>query len=92
VLRKLCGKLTILNFVQLVAPFGGTSKRFSTNPFCVCIPGPPGKPPLLLDYATSLVAEGKVLVASNGGKPIPEKSLITPDGKYSSDPEVLCEF
>lgn len=75
---------------ELVAPFGGTSKRFSTNPFCVCVPGPAGEPPLLLDFATSLVAEGKVLVASNGGKPIPEKSLITDDGKYSSDPEVLC--
>ena len=75
--------------IQLVAPFGGTSKRFSTNPFCVGVPQPDGRPPLLLDFATSLVAEGKVLVASNGGKPIPEKSLITPEGTYSSDPEIL---
>lgn len=72
-----------------MAPFGGTSKRFSTNPFCVAIPQLDGRPPLLLDYATSLVAEGKVLVASNGGKPIPDKSLITPDGHYSGNPEVL---
>ena len=38
------------------------------------------RPMLLLDMATSLVAEGKVLVASNGGKPVPEGALVGPDG------------
>lgn len=74
---------------QLVAPFGGVDRRFSTNPVCICIPMEPGKPPLLLDFATSVVAEGKVLVASNGGKPLPEGALISPDGKLSTDPAVL---
>jgi len=54
----------------LVAPFGGTERRFSTAPFAVGVPRP-GQPPVVLDFATSLVAEGKVLVASNGGKPNP---------------------
>ena len=49
----------------------------------------PGAPPLLLDFATSLVAEGKVLVASLGGKPIPGDALISPDGTKSNDPAVL---
>jgi uncharacterized oxidoreductase len=44
---------------------------------------------LLLDMATSVVAEGKVLVASNGGKPIPAGALIGPDGRLSSDPALL---
>ncbi len=74
---------------ELVAPFGGVDRRFSTNPFCVGIPGVDGKPMLLLDMATSLVAEGKVLVASRGGKPVPEGSLVRPDGVYSTDPETL---
>jgi uncharacterized oxidoreductase len=74
---------------ELVAPFGGVDRRFSTNPFCIGIPSPDGKPPLLLDFATSLVAEGKVLVASRGGKPLPPGSLITPDGKLSTDPATL---
>ena len=43
----------------------------------------------MLDFATSLVAEGKVLVASNGGKPVPPGSLIEPDGTLSSDPVTL---
>ncbi len=74
---------------ELVAPFGGVDRRFSTNPFCVGIPSDGSKPMLLLDMATSLVAEGKVLVASRGGKPLPDGSLVRPDGAFSTDPETL---
>src|SRR5690606_22314258 len=45
----------------LVAPFGGVDRRFSTAPYSVGIPRP-GTDPLILDFATSVVAEGKVLV------------------------------
>lgn len=71
----------------LVAPFGGTQRRFSTAPFAVGVPLP-GRP-LVLDFATSLVAEGKVLVASNGGKKLPSDALIEPDGRLSGDPRTL---
>ncbi|MCC6719409.1 MAG: malate/lactate/ureidoglycolate dehydrogenase [Acetobacteraceae bacterium] len=74
---------------QLVAPFGGVDRRFSTNPVCIAIPMEAGQPPLLLDFATSVVAEGKVLVASNGGKPLPPDALIGPDGALSADPATL---
>jgi uncharacterized oxidoreductase len=70
----------------LVAPFGGTERRFSTAPFSV---GVPTDPPVVLDFATSRVAEGKVLVASNGGKPLPPDALIEPDGRLSGDPHTL---
>lgn len=70
---------------EIVAPFGGVERRFGTNPICIGVPQPNG-PPLLLDLATSIVAEGKVLVASNGGKPIPPDALVTADGRPSSDP------
>jgi len=73
---------------QLVAPFGGVDRRMSTNPFCVGVPMDPA-PPLVLDFATSMVAEGKVLVAANGGKPVPDDALISPDGQMSGDPAVL---
>ena len=73
---------------EIVAPYGGVDRRFGTNPFCVGIPQG-DEPPLLLDFATSLVAEGKVLVASQGGKPVPQGALITAGGELSSDPAVL---
>ncbi len=71
----------------LVAPFGGTERRFSTAPISIGVPLP-GRP-LILDFATSLVAEGKVLVASNGGKALPADALIEPDGTLSGDPHTL---
>ncbi len=72
----------------LVAPFGGVERRFSTAPYCVGVPRP-GEEPLVLDFATSIVAEGKVLVTSQGGKKLPEGALIGPDGKPSADPHLL---
>jgi uncharacterized oxidoreductase len=72
----------------LVAPFGGVERRMSTAPFAVGVPRP-GQAPMILDFATSLVAEGKVLVASNGGKPLPAGALIEPDGRLSTDPQTL---
>ena len=72
---------------ELVAPFAGVNRRFSTNPICIGVPLAEG--PIILDFATSLVAEGKVLVASNGGKPVPHGALIEPDGTLSSDPRTL---
>ncbi|MBL4731920.1 MAG: Ldh family oxidoreductase [Rhizobiaceae bacterium] len=72
----------------LVAPYGGTQRRLSTAPIAVGVPSEKGAP-VILDFATSLVAEGKVLIAAKGGKPLPDKALIGPDGKYSSDPVLL---
>jgi hydroxycarboxylate dehydrogenase B len=72
----------------LVAPFGGVEKRLSTAPYCVGIPRQ-GQDPIVLDFATSIVAEGKVLVASRGGKTLPDGALIDSDGTLSEDPAVL---
>jgi uncharacterized oxidoreductase len=72
----------------LVAPYGGVERRLSTAPYCVGIPRP-GERPIILDFATSVVAEGKVLVASQGGKPLPADALISPAGEMSVDPHQL---
>jgi uncharacterized oxidoreductase len=72
----------------LVAPFGGTERRMSTNPICIGVPLEDG-PPLILDFATALVAEGKVLVAASGGKALPPGALIGPDGVPNADPKTL---
>src|SRR5437879_6662299 len=72
----------------LVAPFGGGQKRLSTAPYCVGIPRK-GQDPIVLDFATSIVAEGKVLVASRGGKKLPTGALVDADGTLSEEPSVL---
>src|ERR1700759_3385467 len=72
----------------LVAPYGGVERRLSTAPYCVGIPRQ-GQAPVVLDFATSIVAEGKVLVASRGGKKLPKGALIDLDGNLSEAPTVL---
>jgi uncharacterized oxidoreductase len=72
----------------LVAPFGGIERRLSTAPYCIGVPRADAEP-IILDFATSLVAEGKVLVASQGGKELPRDALIGPDGQVSGDPHLL---
>lgn len=72
----------------LVAPFGGKERRFGTDPIAIGIPQE-DRPPILIDFATSVVAEGKAKVALNGGKPVPDNALIGPDGVVSGDTSVL---
>lgn len=72
----------------LVAPFGGREARGGTSPVCCGVPAPDG-PPIVLDFATSKVAEGKVLVALRGGAGLPEDALISASGAYSDDPRLL---
>ncbi|MEM9029039.1 MAG: Ldh family oxidoreductase [Pseudomonadota bacterium] len=72
----------------LVAPFGAREARYSTAPYSVGIPRPDGDP-IILDFATSVVAEGKVLVASQGGKALPDNALVSGDGDIGGDPRYL---
>ena len=71
----------------LVAPFGGAERRMATDPVAIGVPAAGGD--FLLDFATSTVAEGKVLVAKRGGKPLPPDALIDGAGRLSADPDVL---
>lgn len=72
-----------------VAPFGGSDGRFSTNPICIAIPGRDPHTPLVLDFATSVVAMGKVRVAYNQGKQMAPGLLIDERGQPTTDPGVL---
>jgi uncharacterized oxidoreductase len=72
----------------LVAPFGGIDRRSSTNPFCIGVPRD-GDEPIVLDFATSLVAEGKALVALKGGKPLPPDAIVDGEGNITGDPRPL---
>lgn len=72
----------------LVAPYGAIDRRFSTAPYACGVPREGGEP-LILDFATSVVAEGKVLVASQGGKALPDNALVGEDGSIAGDPHYL---
>jgi uncharacterized oxidoreductase len=69
----------------IVAPFGGRDARHGTNPFCVGVPRP-GKDPIVLDCATSKIAQGKTRVAYNRGEPLAPNTIIDNHGNPSTDP------
>ncbi len=85
--------LVSLHFVnvagsRLVAPFGSRGRAISTAPVTIGVPNPGGDD-FILDFATSLVAEGKALVASRGGAPLPEDALIDGAGRTTGEPRAL---
>ncbi len=85
------GNLIALAFVNAgnlgyqIAPFGGLEGRLSTNPIAFSAPRP-DTDPILVDMTTSVVAEGKVRVAINQGKHVPEGWLIDAEGNPTTDP------
>jgi hydroxycarboxylate dehydrogenase B len=85
--------LASIHFVNVistpsVAPFGGVRARIGTNPFSVGMPRA-GRHPIIVDFATSKYAKGKIRVSLNSGHPLPDGVLLTPDGEPTNDPAVL---
>ena len=73
-----------------VAPYGGYEARYSTNPYCAAIPATEKTPMMVLDMATSRVAQGKVRVAHYAEKEMPmPDALVGPNGKLTKDPGVI---
>ena len=73
-----------------VAPYGGYEARYSTNPYCTAIPATDKTPMMVLDMATSRVAQGKVRVAHYAEKQMPmDDALVGPNGKPTTDPGVV---
>ncbi len=69
----------------IVAPFGGADARFGTNPFTAGIPLA-GREPFILDFATSVIAQGKTRVAHNKGEAVPPDHLIDEQGRPTTNP------
>ena len=85
--------LVAIHFVNVqsrpvVAPWGGGDGRYGTNPCCIGVPIR-GREPFVLDFATSRVAQGKMRVAHNEGRKVPDGYLIDPSGRPTNDPGVV---
>ena len=68
-----------------VAPFGGREGRLSTNPISMAFPYS-SDGPVLLDFATSMAAEGKLRVYRARGESLPDEWVLDKDGVPSRDP------
>ncbi|MGW0502953.1 Ldh family oxidoreductase [Micromonospora sp. NPDC003241] len=67
-----------------VAPYGGTDGALATNPVTWAIPRAAGRPPVVLDFATSMVSIGKLQIArAAGAQTVPPGWLLDAQGAPS---------
>jgi len=67
-----------------VAPHGGRTGLYSTNPHAFAFPG--GKyGPMVADFASSALAAGKVAMARDRGEPLPPGAILDKHGRPSQD-------
>ncbi|MBI2942109.1 MAG: Ldh family oxidoreductase [Chloroflexi bacterium] len=72
-------------------PHGGAARALGTNPISFGIPaGPPNEirsEPMIVDFATSVIAEGKIQVARSKGEKLPPGCILDKEGHPSVDPD-----
>ncbi|TDV52170.1 Ldh family oxidoreductase [Actinophytocola oryzae] len=69
-----------------VAPHGGRERRLGTNPLAWAAPRARGRPPIVMDWASSVVAEGKLGHARERGEPVAEGLIRDAEGRMSTNP------
>jgi uncharacterized oxidoreductase len=87
--------MAVTNAWVRVAPFGGRDRRLGTDPIAFGIPTAGAERPIVVDFATSVVAEGKLKVAlASGAAAPPGRSSIPTAGPPmtppTSTPEDRC--
>jgi uncharacterized oxidoreductase len=78
--------LAMANADPTVAPWGGRDRMLGTNPFAWAAPVADGAAPLVVDFATSATAEGKLAVARASGQRVPEGLIVDADGEPTTEP------
>lgn len=76
--------------ISQVAPHGGRGRLLGTNPVAIGIPSD-GEFPFVLDFATSVLSEGKVRVARDKGVDLPPGAVLDAAGQPSTCPGDLYE-
>lgn len=74
------------NSPAAIAPWGGTTPLFGTNPIAAVFPRKHAAP-LVIDLSLSQVARGKIMVAAQRGEAIPTGWAFDRDGNPTTDAE-----
>jgi LDH2 family malate/lactate/ureidoglycolate dehydrogenase len=82
--------MAFTNAMPAIAPTGSTEALLGTNPIGAAFPLP-GRDPIVLDMATSVVARSRIRAMQALGKPLPEGWAIDAEGKPTTDPAVAVK-
>ncbi|MEE4240222.1 MAG: Ldh family oxidoreductase [Desulfopila sp.] len=75
--------LVFSNTPKAIAPWGGKEALFGTNPIAFAAPRKQG-PPLVIDLSLSRVARGKIKMAAQEGRTIPEGWALDNQGRNTT--------
>ena len=78
--------LALTSAGAIIAPFGGRTKLFGTNPWTIAVPAQ-AEYPVVLDMATSVMAGGKLAWASVRGDPVPPGWALDSEDRPTTDPD-----
>jgi (2R)-3-sulfolactate dehydrogenase (NADP+) len=78
------------NTPAAMAPWGGRTATFGTNPIAFACPLP-DQPPIVIDLSLSKVARGNILAAKQKGQPIPEGWALDSEGRPTTDPDAALK-
>jgi (2R)-3-sulfolactate dehydrogenase (NADP+) len=82
--------LMFANTPAAMAPWGGRTPVFGTNPIAFACPLP-DQPPIVIDLSLSKVARGNILAARQKGEAIPEGWALDADGRPTTDAEAALK-
>jgi delta1-piperideine-2-carboxylate reductase len=82
--------LAMVNGRRRMVAWGGKRKVFGTSPMGFACPRP-GRLPLVWDQASSVMAQGDVLLAARRGERLPEGVGLNAGGRPTTDPRALLE-
>ena len=80
----------VANGPSAIPPTGSKQPLLGTNPVSIAIPAKTMQP-LVLDFATSSVARGKVALAKKRGEKVPEGWGLDADGQPTTDPAKILD-
>jgi delta1-piperideine-2-carboxylate reductase len=82
--------LAMVNGRQRMVVWDGKRKVLGTSPMGFACPRP-GKPPLVWDQASSVMAQGDVLLAAQRGEMLPEGVGLDSAGRPTTDPHAVLD-
>ena len=82
-----CVGIALTNSDPGMGPLGALAPVLGTNPIAIAAPPADSGPRPSLDIATSVVAQGKIILAQRAGEPIPGDWAVGNDGAPTTDPE-----
>ncbi len=81
--------MAFANAPAVLAPWGGSSAAFGTNPLAFASPRGGDHPPIVIDLASTVVARGEIILRARRGERVPLGWGLDARGEPTDDPSAI---